>query len=476
MNDPALQPDVQAALAHHQAGRLDQAEALYRQVLTARPNDISALHLCGKLALARGRPADAVGLLGQAAHLLPSFAPVHLELATALHAAGRMAAAAERYRRTLAIDASLADAWHGLGITLAKLGHTVEAIEALRRTVALQPDRAAAHWDLAVAGHGESVQPLAAMLRRPDLPPKDRITAGFALAALLDQAGQYDEAFQRLREANNLLQARLEAAGETFNAAELRAYVAERIAAWRPASFAAHRDHANPSDLPVFVVGMPRSGTTLTEQILASHPQVHGIGEGHYLASAIAAADQAAWALAACRHAADAHIARLHVMGGSASRVVDKTPDNLFHLGPIAALFSGARVIVCRRDPRDIALSCYFQSFAEPMPYANDLAACAARIQEVDRMLAHWQSVLPLRMLEVRYESLVADLEGESRRLIGFLGLEWDPRCLDFHRTQRVVQSASLWQVRQPIYERSVGRWRHYARHLGPLLEVFGRD
>ena len=147
-------------------------------------------------------------------------------------------------------------------------------------------------------------------------------------------------------------------------------------------------------------------------------------------------------------------------------------PDNVLHLGVAALLFPGARVVFCRRDLRDICLSCYFRHFSEPMAFAQDLADCARRALEIERLADHWRNVLPLRMHTIDYEALVADLEGESRRLIAFLGLDWEPACLEFHKTERPVLTASGWQVRQPLYPHSVGRWRHYERHLGPLLQV----
>ncbi len=163
-------------------------------------------------------------------------------------------------------------------------------------------------------------------------------------------------------------------------------------------------------------------------------------------------------------------------MAGDAARIVDKTPDNLFHLGAIAEMFPRARVIVCRRDPRDVALSCHFQGFAMPMPWANDLSDCVIRIQETERLLTHWRRTLPLPMLDLHYEKMVADPEATCRGLLDFLGLPWDPACLDFHTRPGVVTSASLWQVRRPVHSGSVGRWWHYRHHLGPLLTAFGHE
>jgi hypothetical protein len=152
-------------------------------------------------------------------------------------------------------------------------------------------------------------------------------------------------------------------------------------------------------------------------------------------------------------------------------------PANVFHLGLIALLFPNARVIFCRRDARDTCLSCFFKKFVKNnLLFSYGLADCGRQYVETQRLASHWLKVLPLKMLEMHYETMVADQEGQSRRLIDFLGLPWDAACLEFHRTQRPVMTASAWQVRQPIYTESVGRWRHYQRHLGPLLEVLAGD
>lgn len=162
------------------------------------------------------------------------------------------------------------------------------------------------------------------------------------------------------------------------------------------------------------------------------------------------------------------------MLGNGVDRVIDKMPDNVLHMGVAAVMFPAARVILCRRDPRDTCLSCYFRRFDQPIPWAYDLVDCGSRALEIERLAEHWRDVLPLRVLTVDYENVVADLEGEARRLIEFLGLEWEPACLDFHKTERPVLTASGWQVRQPLYSRSAGRWRHYRDHLKPLLDLLG--
>jgi hypothetical protein len=312
---------------------------------------------------------------------------------------------------------------------------------------------------------------IAALTARTDLPIEERAAAGFAFAKALDDADRYDEAFAAYDAANRAYRA---AAGDGFDATDLAGRIDRSLADFTAAFFAAVGGWGNPSELPVFIVGLPRSGTSLIEQIAASHSRVFGAGELKTIGEAAVELGpvDAPWTQAAVRRAADAHLERLRGLGGGADRVIDKLPDNIFMLAVIATLYPAARIIFCRRDPRDIGVSCFFQKFsAGLLTFSYDLADCGRRIRETERLAAHWHRVLPLRWLDVRYESLVADLEGESRRLIEFLGLAWEPACLDFHRTIRTVQTASSWQVRQPLYHRSVGRWRHYERHLGPLLQ-----
>jgi hypothetical protein len=234
-------------------------------------------------------------------------------------------------------------------------------------------------------------------------------------------------------------------------------------------------------DLPVFVVGMLRSGTTLAEQIMASHPAVAAAGELTFWSAAVQASHDAA-AGGAPRSRDDAGALAgmgrryLQLLGGSADgalRVIDKMPTNFFALGLIAAALPRARIIHMRRDPIDTCLSIYFQNFEAANTYANDLGDLAHYAREYQRLMRHWGSLPPAgAILDVPYEGLVADPEGWSRELLRFIGMPWDARCLDFHRTPRTVITASKWQVRQGINGASVGRWRRYGEFIGPLLTL----
>ena len=366
------------------------------------------------------------------------------------------------------------------------MGRFDEALDCFRRALELDPDLPEAHRSLATtgerAGDDEQLRRLQTVLASPERSVLDRVAAGFALGGLLDNADRYDDAFPAFARANALYRQYRAEAGERFDADALRRETDGLIGVGSAEFFSRVGAWGNPSELPVFIVGMPRSGTTLIEQIAASHSQVFGAGERREI-GAIATAltahntDRAvnAWDPVFARAQADRHAAWLQALGGASVRVIDKMPDNVFTLWLIAALFPSARVILSQRDPRDTALSCYFHKFTDGHPFAYDLADCGHRALEVERLATHWLRVLPLEMLVVDYEELVADPEGESRRLIEFLGLDWEPACLDFHKTQRPVFTASSWQVRQPMFTRSIGRWRHYERHLGPLLEVLAQ-
>jgi len=613
--------DFQAAVAHHQAGRLDRAELLYKKVLRKAPTMPDALHLLGLIALSHGRAARAVELIQKALkHYSADIAEVHMNLGNAYLAAERRADAEASYRRAIALDPRLAAAHCNLGkilidrgefvaalaecrsaLTLDKtlaeayvnaaaalraLGGLTEAESELSRALQIQPNRPDVLRALAVvlgeldrfdeaitvhelginrqpndavahsafsstllrmhdgaralvhAGRAVALAPgaascwlalglaermlgrfdaaercitraveidpemtearshlafigrhradsdeaarLAATLARDSTPVSERIVAGFALGKMMDDADRFDEAFTLFAEANHLFRSVRAEVGERFDAAEFIEAIDRLIEQSPPELLAGLPRWRNPSELPVFVVGMPRSGTTLIEQIAASHSQVFGAGEIsdlNAISLQLAAKNRDVpqlqdWDADYSRSLADFYVDRLHKLGGDARRVINKTPDNIMLLGLVALLFPGARVVFASRDARDTCLSNFFQRFAHGNLFSYDLADCGARAKGVTRLAQHWLRVLPLRMLTVDYEALVGDLEGESRRLIDFLGLDWEPACLDFHRTERAVTTLSVWQVRQKIYTRSVSRWRHYERHLGPLLEA----
>jgi hypothetical protein len=306
----------------------------------------------------------------------------------------------------------------------------------------------------------------------------DQVTAGFALGHLLDRDARYDEALARYAAANELFRRTQAEAGRRFDRTALTSQVDALIAGGTRIRLHEAASGGCPSDLPVFIVGMPRSGTSLVEQIVASHPKVYGAGELRDIGRIGAdlgltgpmLPGMNAWDATRARALAQAHLARLQQLGGGAVRVTDKLPDNVFALGLVAAMFPGARIILCQRDPRDVCLSAFFTLFSQGNLFSYDLADCVFRWRETDRLMSHWSQELPLAIHSVQYEMLIEHFVPESQRLIQFLGLDWDPACLAFHETKRPVLTASTWQVRQPLYGGSVGRWRHYAAAFRDLL------
>jgi len=250
------------------------------------------------------------------------------------------------------------------------------------------------------------------------------------------------------------------------------------MATCTPAFFEQVRGFGLDSERPIFIVGLPRSGTTLTEQILASHSQVFGAGELRLarddfeaLASpdnpapdALARLDQAT-----ARRLGERHLGRLEDLNADRPRVVDKMPDNYLYLGLLAVLFPKAKFIHCRRDLRDNAVSCWMTNFRS-IRWASDPEHIVSRFHNYQRLMQHWREVLPVQMLDVDYEVTVADIEATARRLVQWCGLEWEPACLAFHQNRRPVRTASITQVRQPIYQQSVARWRNYQSALAPLF------
>jgi tetratricopeptide (TPR) repeat protein len=465
------------------AGRLEEALDAYRRAVQIKADLLEAHASMAALLGYMQRFDEAMECHARAAALRPDAGIIHETLGVIMLQRRGAAAAVVHFRRAVEADPTLFSAWNSLGAALQSQGEFDEAAKCFRKILEIWPDSVHARIELAAASRQKAgpveIEPLSNLLNQRDLSLEQRIEVEFALGTALDGAERFEEAFGHFETANLLGKQERALVGDRFDPNEFHAKVDQLIEIFTPEFFEKRRGWGERSELPVFVVGMPRSGTTLVQQIAAGHPQVHGAGELQaisQIATELGGADLhaavAGWSQELLKKAANRHLDCLRALNSSASRVIDKMPGNVRFLGLIALLFPSARVILCRRDPRDTCLSCYFQPFGRGnLAFSSDLTDCGHHQLENDRLMVHWLRVLPLATLEIQYESVVADLEGQSHRLIDFLGLPWDPACLEFHRAQTTVLTASVWQVRQPIYSRSVGRWRHYERHLGPLLE-----
>jgi len=464
-----------------------EAAAAFRRTIELSPGHYPA-HNSLAVALRRlGRPAEAETVLRRAIALQPGQADAHLSLGNVLHDLGRPDAAFAAFEAARQLSPGRAEPSNNLALALRELGRSDEALAAT--DAALAADRASAPaWyirsDLKrfVSGDPDiaAMEGLLASAAQRNLPADAVIQLEFALGKAWRDAGDIDRAFGRYAAGNRRKRATF-AYDVEADAARIAAY-----AAATPAEILARLAGVGAADeRPVFVVGMPRSGTTLVEQILASHSEITSVGETPALGEAIRAAAGADHALVSAteyerllspeplRAVASDYLRRLPE--GPARRVVDKTPANFQFAGVIALALPGARIIHCRRDPADTCLSCFTTLFTGRQDFAYDFAELGRYHRAYSASMAHWREVLaPDRLLEIGYEALVDDLEGQARRMIAFCGLDWDPACLDFHRSGRRVQTASASQVRRPVYRGSVGSAAAFKAHLRPLLAALG--
>jgi tetratricopeptide (TPR) repeat protein len=417
-----------------------------------------------------------------ALRLDPTYADAHCGLGGVRHEQGYLEEAQAHYREALHYNPELPAAHSALGRVHEELGDFTEAESCWRTALQCDPRQAGAHAQLATLLRGklpdEDVSAIRHLLADPDLHDARRSALQFGLAQVHDGRGAYADAAELLRQANALALAVARRRGLGYDPAEHSRFVAGMMAVCTPAFFERVRGFGLESERPIFIVGLPRSGTTLTEQILASHSQVFGAGElrlGRDDFEALCSKDMDAMEAlaqldqATARRIGEQHLKKLEELNADAPRVADKMPDNYLYLGLLAALFPRAKFIHCRRDLRDVAVSCWMTNFRQ-IRWANDPEHIAARFKESARIMEHWRHVLPVPILDIDYEETVADLEGTARRLVAWCGLDWEPACLKFHEGNRPVRTASVIQVRQPIYRRSLGRWKNYERSLQALM------
>jgi tetratricopeptide (TPR) repeat protein len=471
-----------------QQDRLDEAGRLYHAAVLAEPRNALFRADLGSLAAARGELANAERHFRQAIALEPESLEARSGLGIALLEQGRIDEAERYFREILELAPSSAAAWMSLAQLQAEIGDLEASCQSARAALAILPRMAEAYAHL--ANHlkdrlpDADVTAIEQLLDSPNLPDGNRASLHFGMGAILDARGLHDRASQAFDVAN-ALRASARAAFETRYDPAKHTELTDAIrGTFTPEFLAARRGWGDPDYRPVFVVGLPRSGTTLVEQILASHPSVHGAGElndvqqifqtlsGHGLPAREALQALGSQPAETIRSAADHYARRLdNLAPASALRVVDKMPDNIRFAGLIAMLWPNSRVIVCIRDLRDVALSCRQTDFRS-IRWTNDWKHMARRFVDYCQLLDHWRQAHPVSWLELRYEDLVTDFEPNARRLIEFLELDWDANCLDFHATRRPVRTASLFQVRRPVYSRSVGRYRNYRSMLEPLFEA----
>jgi tetratricopeptide (TPR) repeat protein len=515
MASPTHPGNIQALMAEAEAcaarGAHDEAAECYRQALKTKPRDLLARNNLGVALLKAGDYRGAEKQFRRAVGIRSTYGDAQFNLGTVLRWTGQVAESEEPLRRAVKLDPRHLEAQVSLGMTLVVLGRLAEARECFEKVLKVAPRDASALCGLGqVAGLEGQFDAAEAMFKRAQvfdtqmpstwvglatlrkltpadsawlkgaekivgsgIGPADEADLRFAIGKYYDDIGNFERAFQSYERANELLKK----LAPPYDREARVALVDDLVDIYTAEALGAAKTTGNDSELPVIVTGMMRSGTSLVEQIISSHPQTRGAGELPFWPDVMhkheALVRKGVPDEPLRRKWAETYLRKVSAPVPDALRVVDKATYNSDYLGLIHLALPNARLIYVQRDPIDTCLSCYFHQFSVAHNFTLDLEDLAHYYREHRRLFEHWRAVLPAgTLLEVPYAELVADQERWSRKIVAFIGLEWDERCLDFHRTERPVLTASFWQVRQKIFKSSLGRWRHYEKFIGPLREL----
>jgi Tfp pilus assembly protein PilF len=462
--------------------RLEEAKACYQQALRLKADAPEVLNNLGLVYSEQNQWDEAKACFHQALQINPKDSEAHNYLGIVFHEQGLLSEAENFYRQAVELNPTYAAAQNNLGLLYKDLGKLEKGEACFREALRLKPDFAEVRNNLAQIKTFQPGDPDLAALKdleakRDTIASNQRLHVYFALGKAAEDLGDYDQAFQYWNQGNRLKRQSI------IYDIRTPKQLFERVATVFDASrFERWAGSGCLSELPVFIVGMPRSGTTLIEQILASHPQVHGAGELKDLPRLAGVGRKNNRQVPFPEYMeelrsedltrlGELYVARLQRHAPQARRIVDKMPSNFCYAGLIHLILPSARIIHCLRDPVATCLSCYALLFKEGIEFSYDLEDLGRFYRLYEGLMAHWRKVLPEGcILEVRYEDVVTDLATQARRIVAHCGLEWDEACLGFHATDRPVKTASATQVRQPIYASSLERWRRYERHLGPLL------
>ena len=458
-------------------GRYQEAEQHFRRAIGVKPDYSDAHSNLGSVLRSRGHLAGSENSLRRALKLKPNHVEARSNLGLTLLSLGRTIDAKAHFEKVLRIAPRHANALLGMGQVARMEGRFDQAEAILERVLEADPNMPGA-WAALVglrkmtsdAGWLQRAEEIAAS----GIAPLEEAGLRFAIGKYYDDVADFERAFRSYKRGNDLMKAVL---AEKYQPDVHTRFVDDLIRVYTRETISGTESGGSASVKPIFVVGMMRSGTSLVEQIIASHRAVRGAGELQFWSDAVrqhaTAMRQGSLGEPLRKKLAKEYLRILTGHSVDASRIVDKAPVNSDYLGVIHSILPNARIIYMQRDPIDTCLSCYFQQFSPALSFTMDLSDLAHYYREHQRLIAHWRSVLPPgTILDVPYEELIADQEGWTRKILKFLDLEWDERCLDFQSTQRTVATASYWQVRQRIYGDSVGRWRNYKRFIGPLRDL----
>jgi tetratricopeptide (TPR) repeat protein len=457
---------------------------MLEEAIRIAPDFLLAILDLGQVYKEQDRYAEAIGCFDRAIGLEPNRFQAHFRRAATLARASFTPEAVAAYRHCLELRPAHAGALLGLGHVQKAAGDYEGAVASYDACRRLAPDSGETYWSLAnlktYRFDDETITTMESLAASPDLATQSRVNFLFALGKAYEDRGDYQRAWDRYRQGNEARRAEV-----TYDPVQTEVMNDRIVAAFTAEFLASMQGVGDPDPAPIFILGLPRSGSTLLEQVLASHSAVEGTAELPYvgrLATSLGRhgapgvrypevapeLDPARFAALGAEYLA---LARMHRRTG-APRFIDKMPNNFPNIGLIALMLPNAKIVDARRHPLDACLSCYRQLFAKGQNFTYDLTEIGEYYLQYQRMLDHWHAVLPGRVLTVQYEDVVSDFEPQVRRLLEFCGLPWEDACLRFYESERPVRTPSAEQVRQPIYDRSVGHWWHYERHLGELIDV----
>ena len=509
--------DIVRAVNLEKEEKLVEAERIYRDVLRRHPDNVSAMRLWARLGTRQQRYQDAETLLKRAIEVAPDFNQAwadlvsvqyeqqkhdeaaesakrlirldprvpngYLLLASAYASAGNHDDALRAFDDALAINPKHVGALCGRGNVCRTVGDQAGAIAAFRSSIEANPLHAEAYWNLAnlktFRFEDSEVDDMLALVGDERMPPDGQVQLNNALGLEFEGRKDFDRAFEYIDRGN-----RLRRESEFYDRVENEEMVDNSIEVFARQFFDDNADRGHPDPAPIFIVGLPRSGSTLIEQILSSHSMVDGTHELRDLGATVRS-DRITGSFnprypknleniddGGFKRLGGEYIRRTRRYRGDCPFFTDKNPNNYMHAGLIHLALPNAKIIDARRHPLDSCLGSYKQLFAQGQPFSYDLVELGEYYLQYQRLMDHWHEVLPGRVLDVQYEEVVADLEGQVRRILEYCELPWEDRCLRFHETERAVKSASSEQVRQPIYSTAVHTWRRYEAHLDPLIEV----
>lgn len=462
-------------------GKDKEAREHYESALSIKPDYVDSHNNLGVMLQKQGHHKEAINHFNQVIAINPNLSEAYLNIANSFQKQDKVDDAILNYEKALALKPDHAECNYNLGVLFQELGKKEKAFEHYEQAVAIKPDYAEAYYSLALLKPDmKYVAVIEKFLSNPNIQEKPAKYYYFALGNIYNHDKDYIKAFDYFIKANALKRKTI-----SFDSNTHSELVSRLIRCYSAEYFQEKQLLGSDSELPVFILGMPRSGTTLVEQIISSHPQIYGAGEldcFHDMVKAITQQYESTNTYPECMDLfnksdinkyANEYLNTIKSYSKNLRHVTDKMPANCFKLGLIKTLFPKARIIHCKRNALDTCVSIFVNNFRSGNEYSFDLTEIGNYYLQYERLMNHWHDLFPDEIFDVQYEELVVNQEKISRQLISYIGLDWDDACLDFHRNKRAVKTASNLQVRQPMNNMSVERWKRYGDKLKPLIDVF---